>query len=142
MRHPRKNSRSGQATVELALMLPIIMMVFFLLFELSFFFASVSYVQYTAFTAARAQQVGQDSVEVSRMLMTGTLVRNGIIRPSRSGEKVTIFQKWKFDLPFLSTFGNLDYDLTVVAGPDEEGYEGRSGGNAARYADNQCRRRC
>lgn len=141
-RDSRTRKRAGQATVELALMLPIIAMMFFLLFEFAFFFTSTSFVQYTAFTAARAQQVGQDGKAVARMLMTGGLVERGTIQESRSAGSITIKQKWKFDLPFLSIFGDLDYDLTAVAGPDEEKYEGRAGGNAARYADNQCRGRC
>jgi hypothetical protein len=134
--------RRGQATVELAMMLPIIASALFLCVELAFFFGSTSYVQYATFAAARAQQAGEDANAVGRMLMSGGLVERGTLRASASGGTVSVRQRWAFDLPFLAAFGNLDYELTAVAGIDEEKYEGRAGGNAARYADNQCRRRC
>ena len=139
-RVPRR--RTGQATVELALMLPVVFMLLFVCVELAFYFGNTHYTNYAAFIAARAQQGGQDAQDAAKLLLDGNTTRNGRVRPSASNGSVTISQRWRMDMPFLRTFGDLDYDVTVVAGIDEEKYEGRGGGNGSRYGDNQCRGRC
>jgi hypothetical protein len=130
-------TRRGQSTVELAIMIPVIFMGLFLIVELAFFFGSTHYVNYAAFTAARAQQVGQDAEEVGAMLLDGNVTRDATV--SGGSDSVTIEMPWQTDLPFTSSFDDFDYDVTVVAGPKESDYEGRSGTRSTRYGDNQCK---
>jgi hypothetical protein len=137
-----RRARRGQASVELVLMLPILFGVLFMLVEFAFFFGDTHYVNYAAFAGARAQQVGARAEDATRMLLDGNVTRDTRVRPSRSQGSVTILQRWRKDLPFERGTGDLDFEVTVVAGPNEEDYEGRTRVNPARYADNNCRGRC
>jgi hypothetical protein len=136
--HPRR----GQSTVEFAIMIPVIFAGLFLIVELAFFFGSTHYVNYTAFSAARAQQVGESATDAADILLDGGLTRDASVRANTGAGSVKIDMPWAMDLPFLSTFGDLDYDVTVVAGPEEAKYEGRTGNRSQRYGDNQCGPRC
>ena len=138
--HHRRQGRRGQSTVELAIMIPVIFVGLFLIVELAFFFGSTHYVNYAAFVGARAQQVGESAEDAAGMLLDGNVTRDASVRAS--GDSVTIDMPWEMDLPFLSTFSDFDYDVTVVAGPEEAAYEGRSGTLSRRYGDNQCGPRC
>jgi hypothetical protein len=129
--------RRGQSTVELAIMIPVIFVGLFIIVELAFFFGSTNY---AAFAAARAQQVGESPTDVAALLLDGNVTRDASV--SATGDSVTIDMPWEMDLPFLSTFSDFDYDVTVVAGPDEAEYEGTTGNRSTRYGDNQCGRRC
>jgi Flp pilus assembly protein TadG len=128
--------RRGQATVEFALMVPVIFMVLFAAVELGFLFADTHYTTYAAFAGARAQQVGQSASEATDMLLDGGLTRNARVQASSSNGSVQIKHVWPLDLPMLAGFGNIDYDVTVVAGPNEAKYENRSGNLSRQYADN------
>lgn len=134
--------RTGQASVELTLMVPLLFAVLFLIVELAFFFGDTHYVNYAAFAAARAQQVGGDADRAASMLLDGNATSSAHVSTDSSGGTVQIEQDWPLDLPFTDIFGDLDFDVTVVAGPDEEQYEGRSGRLTGLYADNNCRGGC
>ncbi len=138
----RAPARRGQASVELALVLPIVFMVLFAIVELALFLGTTHYVNYAAFSGARAQQVGEDAEGATRLLLDGNITRDTRVNADRSQGRVRIRQRWRRDLPFQIGMGDLDFDVTAVAGPDEERYEGRTLGNASRYADNNCRGRC
>jgi len=123
-------------------MLPVIFALLFTVIEFGLLFGDTHYINYAAFVGARAQQVGESAEDVARTLLDGNKTRDARVRASRSGGSVTILHRWAKDLPFQTGTGNLDFDVTVIAGPDEERYEGRTLGNPSRYADNQCRGRC
>lgn len=134
--------RRAQSTVELLLVVSVLFGVLFACIELAFWFGGTHYVNYAAFAAARAQQVGQDPEEAASLLLDGNVTRDATV--SGAGSSVTIDQPWEADLPFTKGIGDLSYDVTVTAGPDEEGYEGRSApmGLVGQYADNNCRGGC
>lgn len=132
--------RRGQSTVEFAIMIPVIFVALFLIVELAFFFGSTHYLNHAAFVGARAQQVGEDGEAAAGLLLDGNVTRDASV--SAGDSSVTIEQPWEMDLPFLSTFSDLDYDVTVVAGPEEAQYEGRTGSRSTRYGDNQCGSGC
>lgn len=122
------------------MMIPVIFCALFLVVELAFFFGSTHYVNYAAFVGARAQQVGESATDAAGMLLDGNVTRAASVRGGSSS--VTIEQPWQMDLPFTSGFGSFDYEVTVVAGPEEARYEGRSGTRSTRYGDNQCGTGC
>lgn len=134
-------ARRGQASVELALMIPLLFAVLFAIVELAFFFGDTHYVNYAAFAAARAQQVGGDANRAASMLLDGNATSSARVNPDAGGS-VKVSQTWPFSLPFTSGMGDLELEVTVVAGPDEEQYEGRSGRLPQLYADNNCRGGC
>lgn len=131
--------RRGQSTVELALMTPVILGALFLVVELALFFGGTHYTNYAAFSAARAQQVGERADDAAAMLLDGNVTRDARVRAGDGS--VTITQPWPLDLPFLGGFGDFDYDVTVVAGPEEARYESFTN-RGQRYGDNQCGPRC
>lgn len=131
--------RRGQSTVELALMIPVILGALFLVVELSLFFGGTHYTNYAAFSAARAQQVGESASEAADMLLDGRVTRDGRVRSG--ADSVTIGMPWELDLPFLKGFSDFDYEVTVVAGPEEARYESFTN-RGQRYGDNQCGTRC
>ncbi|MFN7145190.1 MAG: TadE/TadG family type IV pilus assembly protein [Myxococcota bacterium] len=133
--------RRGQSTVEFAIMIPVICAALFLVVELAFFFGSTHYVNYAAFVGARAQQVGQSATDAAGLLLDGNVTRSASVRASTGGGTVTVEQPWAMDLPFTSGFASFDYDVTVVAGPEEARYEGQTN-RGRRYGDNQCGTRC
>lgn len=133
--------RRGQSTVEFAIMIPVICAALFLVVELAFFFGSTHYVNYAAFVGARAQQVGQSATDAAGLLLDGNVTRSASVRASTGGGSVTIEQPWSMDLPFTSGFASFDYDVTVVAGPEEARYENTTN-RGRRYGDNQCGSRC
>ena len=133
--------RRGQSTVELAIMMPVILMGLFVVVDLAFFFGGTHYTHYAAFVGARAQQVGEDADEASSMLMDGGTTYRARTRSGLAEDSVRIDMPWSLGLPFLSSFGNLNYDITAVAGPEEALYENRTN-RGQRYGDNQCRGRC
>lgn len=131
--------RRGQSTVELALMIPVLFGALFFIVELAFFFGGTHYVNYAAFAAARAQQVGESATDAANLLLDGTVTREASVRASTGSGSVRIDMPWEMDLPF--TAGNFDYDVTVVAGPEEARYENTTN-RGQRYGDNQCGPRC
>ncbi|MDP2312793.1 MAG: pilus assembly protein [Pseudomonadota bacterium] len=134
--------RRGQSTVEFAIMIPVIFAALFLIVELAFFFGSTHYVNYAAFTAARAQQVGESATDAAGLLLDGNVTRQATVSANTGSGSVTVEMPWEMDLPFTSGFASFDYDVTVVAGPEEAQYEGRTGSRSTRYGDNQCGSGC
>lgn len=137
-------SRRGQSTVEFAIMIPVIFAALFLIVELAFFFGSTHYVNYAAFSAARGQQVGESATDATDLLLDGNVTSAATVRANTGAGTVKIEMPWQMDLPFTSGFGDFDYDVTVVAGPEEARYEGTTGNGirADRYGDNQCGTGC
>jgi Flp pilus assembly protein TadG len=137
-------SRRGQSTVEFAIMIPVIFAALFLIVELAFLFGSTHYVNYAAFAAARAQQVGESATDAADLLLDGNVTKNATVRANTGAGSVKIEMPWEMDLPFTSGFADFDYDVTVVAGPEEARYEGTTGNGkqAKRYGDNQCGSGC
>ncbi|MDP2309234.1 MAG: pilus assembly protein [Pseudomonadota bacterium] len=135
-------SRRGQSTVEFAIMIPVIFAALFLIVELAFFFGSTHYVNYAAFTAARAQQVGESATDATDLLLDGNVTAGASVSASTGAGSVKIAMPWEMDLPFTSGFGAFDYEVTVIAGPEEARYEGTTGNRSTRYGDNQCGRGC
>jgi hypothetical protein len=129
-------ARRGQSTVELMFMIPVIFGLLFAVVELAFWLGGTHFVTYAAFAGARAQQVGRDAEEATAALLDGRATRSQ--STSADGQSVTVYMPWAFDLPFVSAVGDVDYDVSVTAGPDEFQYEGRSGDRAWRYGDNNC----
>jgi hypothetical protein len=126
--------RRGQSTVEFALMVPVILMLLFAAMELGFLFADTHYATYAAFSGARAQQVGQSGKDAADMLLDGGLTRNARVRTG--SDSVTVLHEWPIDLPMLGGIDDVDYEVTVTAGPNEAKYENRSGNLSRQYADN------
>jgi hypothetical protein len=131
--------RRGQSATELVLMLPVLLGLLFVVVELGVWLAGSHYTTYAAFAGARAQQVGRDPEDATGLLLDGRATRRATT--TGDGTSVTVQMPWAFDLPFTPT-GDLSYDVTVTAGPDEEKYEGRSGNLSKRYADDNCRGGC
>jgi hypothetical protein len=134
--------RRGQSTVELALMLPLVFAVLFFIVELAFFFGSTHYVNYAAFAAARAQEVGESATDAADLLLDGNVTRSASVTAHPGAGTVKIALPWQMSLPGTSGFSDFDYDVTVVAGPEEARYEGLSGTRSTRYGDNQCGSGC
>lgn len=134
--------RRGQSTVEFAIMIPVIFGVLFMIVELAFFFGSTHYVNYAAFTAARAQQVGESATDAAGLLLDGNVTRSATVSANAGSGSVKIRMPWQTDLPFAHGVGSFDYDVTVIAGPEESRYEGLTGTRSTRYGDNQCGSGC
>lgn len=136
--------RRGQSTVELALMVPTTLGVLFVIMEFAFYFGDTHYINYAAFAGARAQQVGQSADDATGLLLDGNVTKDATVSASASKGSVSIHQPWVADLPFADLAGDISFDVTVVAGPDEEKYEGRSmpSGLVKMYADDNCRGGC
>lgn len=128
--------RVGQSSVELVLTVPLLFALLFLIVELAFFFGGTHYANYAAFSGARAQQVGERAEDATDLLLDGNATRDATV--SSDDSSVTVDQPWPMDLPFVDMFGDFDFTVTSVAGPDEEDYEGTSGRLSNMYADNQC----
>lgn len=133
-------SRRGQSATELVLMLPVLLGLLFVVVELALWLGGSHYSTYAAFAGARAQQVGGDADGAVRMLLDGRATRRA--RASADGQSVTVDMPWRADLPFTSAVGDMSYDVSATAGPDEEGYEGLTGNRARRYGDNNCGSGC
>lgn len=133
-------TRAGQSATELMLMIPVLFALLFAVVELGLWLGGTHYATYAAFVGARAQQVGRDADDAVGALLDGRATRRG--RASDDGQSVTVDMPWRADLPFVSGVGDLSYDVTATAGPDEADYEGKSGNLPRRYADNNCRGGC
>ncbi len=135
------NPRRGQSTVEFAIMIPVIFGILFMIVELAFFFGSTHYVNYAAFAAARAQQVGESATDAADLLLDGNVTRAATVSASTGSGSVSIALPWETDLPFTHGVGAFDYEVTVIAGPEEAKYENTTN-LSRRYGDNQCPSGC
>ena len=70
-----RRAERGQSTTEFLLMLPLMMACFFFIIEMSLYFTTVHYQSYATYAAARAHAVGEDPVQVTKMLLTGKVHR-------------------------------------------------------------------
>ena len=135
-----RSMRKGQSATELALMLPILLGLLFVVVELALWLGGTHYSNYATFTGARAVQVGRKAEDAVDLLLDGRATWRSTT--TDDGQSATVRVPWKADLPFATGIGDLEYELTVVAGPDEQGYEGKTGLRANRYGDNNCRGGC
>ncbi len=125
--------RSGQAAVELALLIPLLLAILFMCIEFAYYFGAIHYDNYAAFVTARGVQVGEDSAsDVESWLLDGNVTNDASI--STSSSSATVTQPWEVDLPGISQLlGDIGFDVTVVLGSEEIQYEGR---HNAQWADN------
>ncbi len=141
-------ARRGQSTTEFALMLPLIFAILFGAIEYAYYLGAIHYTNYGTFVAARAIQGSDDPNEAADMVLTGnaTSTRNGDTRltPIISDEGKIIGVGGELLWGSASTPGfnqvltsNMDVRMEVFLGPEECGYEGRSGRASARWSDNQ-----
>ena len=124
-RRRRGGQRSGQAAVEFALLIPLLLAILFMCIEFAFYFGAVHYDNYAAFVTARGVQVGEDSAsDVEGWLLDGNVTNDASITASSSS--ATVNQPWEVDLPGISQLlGEIGFDVTVVLGCEEFQYEGR-----------------
>ncbi|MFH1465544.1 MAG: TadE family protein [Pseudomonadota bacterium] len=131
-RRPESGER-GQATVEFALMIPLLFALLFMCIEFAFYFGAIHYDNYAAFVTARGVQVGEDSASaVESMLLNGNVSKNASI--STDDSSATVQQLWRVDTPGLhQVLGDIDFSVTAVLGPEEFRYEGQVN---PQFADN------
>ncbi|MBN1334772.1 MAG: pilus assembly protein [Deltaproteobacteria bacterium] len=116
--------RRGQGTAELALMIPFLFALIFLCIEFALYFGAIHWDDYAAFAMARSVQVGGDARSVGHMLLDGHVTRTATTTPG--SDRATVHQPWTVDTPGASQLlGSMDFDVTMVLGPDERLYEGR-----------------
>lgn len=132
-RSPAVRGSAGQATVEFALMLPLLFAILFMCIEFAFYFGAIHYANYAAFVTARGVQVGEDSAsDVQQLIMNGNVTRGANI--SAGGSSATVSQPWEVDMPFVrDILGDIGFDVTAVLGSEEYRYEGQVNPT---YADN------
>lgn len=129
--------RRGQGTVEFALMVPLLLAVLFLIIEFGIYFGAVHWDNYVAFSMARARQVGADASQVADMLLTGNVTKEAIATSTSNG--ATVYQPWdeNYHLPGAKDLlGDMGFQVSVILGPPESGYEGAFNSS---FADNNVR---
>ena len=141
--------RQGQSSTEFAMMIPLILALLFAVVEYAYYMGAIHYVNFATFSAARAQQVGDDGQAVADDLLTGRMVdtRDGDVELDFDDTKgsVTSTFLWEAQTPgFKQVMGDMTVDLSVTLGPPECEYESSAalarGGvtsRAYRYADNR-----
>jgi len=132
-RSPARRQAQGQATVEFALMLPLLFAILFMCIEFAFYFGAIHYANYAAFVTARGVQVGEDSAsDVQNLIMNGNVTADAGI--STNSYSATVRQPWEVDMPGVEQLlGEIGFSVTSVMGKEEFSYEGQVN---ARYADN------
>ncbi len=144
---PRR-TRSGQSTVEFALMIPIIFAILFAVVEYSYYFGAVHYVNYATFAGARAQQTsiseGAASGNVSGVadvLLHGNVTGDATLSPEPGSGYVTGELPWTPDTPgFKEVMGDMTASMSVTLGAPECNYEVNAEGSSgvvALYQDNR-----
>jgi len=130
---PPRSRRRGQATVEFALLLPLLLAILFMFVEFAFYFGSIHYANYAAFVTARGVQVGEDAAsDVERLVMNGNVTEEASI--STDSSSASAQQPWQVDMPGIrQLLGEIGFDVTVVLGSEELQYEGQVNPT---YADN------
>lgn len=120
-----RRGRSGQGTVEFALMLPLAFALVFAVIEYSYFLGAVHYTNYATFAGARALQANSDVEGVQDALLTGNVTRYATLL--QEGEAAVRGRlPWEPQTPgFKGVFGgDMTVDMTVVLGRRECEYEG------------------
>lgn len=144
-------ARTGQSTVEFALMIPIIFAILFAVIEYSYFFGAVHYVNYATFAAARAQQTSASNGDVSGnvsgvsdVLLHGNVTEDATFSEDTPSGAVTGTLPWSPDTPgFKEVMGDMTVSMTMVLGQPECNYEDNAeatSGVVGLYQDN--RRNC
>ena len=117
--------RRGQAAVELALVLPLLLALLLLGVEFALLAAVIHWDTLAAVAAARAVQTGGDARAAARLLLDGGATRRAVVTPR--WDRASVRQPWGAGVPGTGPFlGSLDLELTVVLGPREARYEGRT----------------
>jgi hypothetical protein len=131
-RRPVSGER-GQATVEFALMMPLLFALLFMCIEFALYFGAIHYDNYAAFVTARGVQVGEDSAQqVESWLLNGNVSQDANI--STDDSSATVSQRWRVDTPGLhQVLQEMDFSVTAVLGSEEYGYEGQVN---SQFADN------
>lgn len=143
-----RRTRTGQSTVEFALMIPIIFAVLFAVIEYAYFFGAVHYVNYATFAAARAQQTssGDGSVAdnvtgVADVLLHGNVTKDATLTGDASTGKVSATLPWTPDTPgFKEIMGDMTVTMSMTLGAPECNYEDNAESNSAmvgQYQDNR-----
>lgn len=135
-------SRRGQSTTEFALMLPLIFAILFGAIEYAYYLGAIHYTNYGTFVAARAVQVSDDPNEAADMVLTGnaTSTQSGDASISSTGNGARGQLNWgPASTPGFNQIltNDMDVEMEVILGPEECGYEGRSGSASSRWSDNQ-----
>ena len=117
-----QRGRSGQGTVEFALMLPIILALLFSVIEYAYYFGAVHYTNYATYSAARAK-VGNDNISnVEDALLTGNVTSGVTLTEQTNG--VSAQMPWTAQTPgFKQIMGNMGVGMEVTLGPAECQYE-------------------
>ncbi len=144
----RPRTRSGQSTVEFALMIPIIFAVLFAVVEYGYYFGAVHYVNYATFAGARAQQtsasdgaVDANLTGVVDLLLHGNVTSDATLTGDPTGGTVTAELPWTPDTPgFKEVMGDMAVTMSITLGQPECNYEANaegSNGSVATYQDNR-----
>jgi hypothetical protein len=112
--------------VELAIMLPLVLGLLFMGIEFAFYFSTIHWDNYTAYTGARAVQVGRDASASGALLLNGNLTQGA--RISGDDDRASVRQPWGsgYHMPVLNQIlGDMGFEVTVVLGSEEARYEGQ-----------------
>ncbi len=117
-----QKGRSGQGTVEFALMLPIILAVLFSVIEYAYYFGAVHYTNYATYSAARAKLGNSDISDVGDALLTGNVTSGVTLTELANGVRAQM--PWTAQTPgFKQIMGDMGVDMEVTLGPAECQYE-------------------
>ena len=136
---PRIQKRSGQSTVEFALLLPLMLALLFSVIEYAYYFGAVHYTNYTTFTAARAKLANEDISAVGDALLTGNVTSSVTLDEQSDGVRASL--PWTAHTPgFKQIMGDMGVEMEVTLGPAECQYELQpfpNGSLPSDYSDNQ-----
>ncbi len=143
-----QRTRTGQSTVEFAMMIPIIFAILFAVIEYAYYFGAIHYVNYATFAAARAQQTsasdsaaGGNVSGVADVLLHGNVTKDASLTEDPSTGMVTAQLPWTPDTPgFKEIMGDMTVSMSVTLGAPECNYEVNaeaSSGVVGLYQDNR-----
>jgi len=118
----KNRRRKGQGTVEFALLLPIIFVLLFSVIEYAYYFGSVHYTNYAAFSAARAKLANEEIGPVGDALLTGNVTSGVTLSEQSNGVRAQM--PWTAQTPgFKQIMGDMSVNMEVTLGPAECQYE-------------------
>lgn len=143
--HRLRARQRGQSTVEFMLMLPVLFSMYFFTIQMSLFFTTINYAQYTSFATARGVNGNfntfyPDAASVSKLILNGavwggeaaSLVPGGV----GTSVQVTNFED-RVPLPFIQgLLPPMNFTVTSRMGPAEVRYEGVDGRSPDQYDNN------
>lgn len=131
----RGRRRRGQGTTEFALMIPLLFAIAFFVIEFAFYFGTIHWDNYAAFAAARSVQVGGSYNNVDTYLLDGNITGDASLSTGR--DRATVRQPYEVDMPGIEQLvGDIDFEVTVVLGPEEAKYENQISSLTQKFADN------